>query len=121
MPSYSVAVTSADTGPETTSQISSSTSLNRLPVLATSDGFVVTPSMMPWAAHSLISLISAVSMKNFMGAVSSSVMLRVVSRDAGAGRRKLVEFVFGLFRSIGRRGAQQLANLVDFATEKSDS
>ena len=66
IPSYSVAVTSADTGPLTTSQISNRTSLNLRPVLATSDGLVVTPSTRPMAAASLISFMSAVSMKNFM-------------------------------------------------------
>ena len=51
------------------SQISSRTSLNFLPLLATSDGFVVTPSTRPMEAASLISLISAVSMKNFMASL----------------------------------------------------
>jgi hypothetical protein len=59
-----VETTSAETGPLTTSQISSSTSRNLRPVLATSDGFVVTPSTRPMAAASLISRTSAVSMKN---------------------------------------------------------
>src|SRR3954470_499674 len=64
--SHVVPTTSADTGPFTMSQISSRTSLNLRPVLATSDGLVVTPSTSPMAAASRISLTSAVSMKNFM-------------------------------------------------------
>ena len=43
-----------------------STSRNLRPVLATSDGLVVTPSTSPIAAASLISSMSAVSMKNFI-------------------------------------------------------
>src|SRR5262249_50324696 len=42
------------------------TSRNLRPVLATSDGFVVTPSSRPVAASSRISPVSAVSTKNFM-------------------------------------------------------
>ena len=59
-------------------------------------------------------------MKNFMGADSSSVMLRVVSRDTRAGRGELVEFVLGFVR-VGRRSAEQLAHFVDLATKTSDS
>jgi hypothetical protein len=65
MTSYVVPMTSADTGPLTTSQISSNTSRNFLPVFATSDGLVVTPSTSPMEAASLTSRMSAVSMKNF--------------------------------------------------------
>jgi hypothetical protein len=63
--------TSALIGPSTIERISSSTSRNLRPVLATSDGFVVTPSTMPisWALR--ISPTSAVSMKNFMRAPSA--------------------------------------------------
>ena len=64
--SYFTPVTSAETGPFTMSQISSSTSRNLRPLLATSDGLVVTPSTRPIAVASLISFTSAVSMKNFM-------------------------------------------------------
>ena len=66
IPAASVAVTSADTGPVTTAQISFSTSKKSRPDLATKLGLVVTPSSMPVAARSRISLISAVSTKNFM-------------------------------------------------------
>src|SRR5258705_41602 len=64
--SYLSAVTSADTGPLTMSQISRRTSSNRRPVLETRVGFVVTPSARPIEAASRMSLMSAVSMKNFM-------------------------------------------------------
>ena len=63
---YSVAATSALTGPETISQISAITSVILRPDLAMSEGFVVTPSSRPVAASSRISEISAVSTKNFM-------------------------------------------------------
>ena len=66
MPSNSVAATSALTGPGTTAQISASTSWNFFPVLAISEGLVVTPSSRPLAASDLISAVSAVSTKNFM-------------------------------------------------------
>ena len=66
MPSNSVAATSALTGPGTTAQISASTSWNFFPVLAISEGLVVTPSSSPLAASDLISAVSAVSTKNFM-------------------------------------------------------
>src|SRR3954453_10554993 len=66
MPSRSVAVTSTLTGPFTVPQISRIPSLNGRPSFATSDGFVVTPSSTPIAWPSLISLIFAVSRKNFI-------------------------------------------------------
>ena len=47
MPSNSVAATSALTGPGTVAQISASTSWNFFPVLAISEGLVVTPSSKP--------------------------------------------------------------------------
>ena len=66
MVGWSRAVTSALTGPGTTAQISWMTSKNFLPVLAMSEGLVVTPSSNPVAASSRISPKSAVSTKNFM-------------------------------------------------------
>ena len=66
IPSWSTAVTSAETGPGTSAVISFSTSLNLRPVLATSDGLVVTPSQSPMARAFLISPTSAESMKNCM-------------------------------------------------------
>jgi len=68
MPSVSTATTSAETGPSTSEQISFSTSRgSRSPAcLASSDGFVVMPSMSPaWVAQ-VMSLRLAVSRKNFM-------------------------------------------------------
>ena len=79
IPSASVAVTSAETGPSTTEQISATTSVNLRPVLATSDGLVVTPSSMPVAASALISSMSAVSIKNFI--VSSELPLGLVADE----------------------------------------
>ena len=67
--SYSVAATSALTGPGTIAQISATTSMKLRPLLATSDGLVVTPSTRPVAARSLMSATSAVSMKNFMAGI----------------------------------------------------
>ncbi len=64
--SYSVAATSALTGPGTMAQISAITSRILRPDLAISDGLVVTPSNSPLAASALISAVSAVSTKNFM-------------------------------------------------------
>jgi hypothetical protein len=61
-----VAATSALTGPGTTAQISAMMSVNFLPVFATRDGLVVTPSSSPLEASDLISAVSAVSTKNFM-------------------------------------------------------
>ena len=63
---YSVAVTSAETGPATMSQISLVTSAMLRPDLRMSDGLVVTPSSRPSSLSSRISLTSAVSTKNFM-------------------------------------------------------
>ena len=64
---YSVATTSAETGPLTISQICLVTSAILPPDLRISDGLVVTPSSSPRSFSSRISLISAVSTKNFMG------------------------------------------------------
>src|SRR5208337_4902805 len=66
----SVAITSAFTGPSTTEQISRIVSLKLLPLpsFAISEGLVVTPSRMPSEAASRISLMSAVSRKNFITA-----------------------------------------------------
>ena len=66
MAEYSVATTSAETGPSTMSQICFVTSAILPPDLRISDGFVVTPSSRPSSLSSLISLMSAVSTKNFM-------------------------------------------------------
>src|SRR5208282_1816770 len=66
----SVAITSAFTGPSTTEQISRMVSLKVLPSpsFAISEGLVVTPSRMPSEAASRISLMFAVSRKNFIAA-----------------------------------------------------
>ena len=69
MEAWSVAVTSALTGPGTMPQISAKTSKKSRPVLATSEGLVVTPSTKPVEARSWISATSAVSTKNFMSAL----------------------------------------------------
>ena len=66
MVSASVAVTSALTGPGTMSQMFRITSKKSPPDLAMSEGLVVTPSSRPVAARSSISVMSAVSTKNFM-------------------------------------------------------
>src|SRR5207237_9863542 len=67
MPSRSVESTSTLTGPFTTSQISlMSGLLFCLFSFAISEGLVVTPSRIPRAAASRISLMLAVSIKNFM-------------------------------------------------------
>ena len=63
---YSVAATSAETGPSTMSQISLVTSAMLRPDFRISDGLVVTPSSRPRSLSSRISLTSAVSTKNFM-------------------------------------------------------
>ncbi len=79
MPRVSVATTSTLTGPSTIPQISRIVSLNGLPSLATSDGFVVTPSRMPSSEASRISLIFAVSRKNFMLTSKCSRRLRILN------------------------------------------
>src|SRR3989475_7745888 len=66
MPSKSVATTSRLTSPGTMAQISSTWGRNGRFSLATSVGFVVTPSTTPSATPSLISLMFAVSRKIFM-------------------------------------------------------
>ena len=65
----SVATTSAETGPETMSQISFVTSRMSRPDFRISEGLVVTPSTMPRSFNSLIAAVSAVSTKNFMAAL----------------------------------------------------
>ena len=65
-----VAVTSADTGPLTRSQISRVTSRMSRPDFLISEGLVVTPSTMPRACSSAMASISAVSTKNFMSGTS---------------------------------------------------
>jgi hypothetical protein len=67
MSSYSVAVTSAETGPGVMAQISAITSAILRPDLAMRLGLVVTPSTRPASARDRISDTSAVSTKNFMG------------------------------------------------------
>src|SRR5690606_32165689 len=70
-------------GPSTTSQISSRTWRKGLPVLATREGLVVTPSRTPidWALR--ISSISALSMKNFM--IRSGIGVRRPPTTTAAG------------------------------------
>ena len=82
---WSVAVTSALTGPGTIWQISRTVAMKSLPVLAISDGLVVTPSTSPVAARSRISLMSAVSMKNFIAIAPSGVRgyRRLAGHSAG--------------------------------------
>src|SRR5690606_13627134 len=63
----STAVTSAETGPSTISQISLVTSRIGRPDFMISEGLVVTPSSSPVSLNARISLTSAVSTKNFMG------------------------------------------------------
>ena len=66
IPAVSIAVTSAEIGPEQISAISRTTCLKSRPDFLMREGFVVTPSRMPQAAISLISSTSAVSKKNSM-------------------------------------------------------
>src|SRR5882762_7321716 len=66
MASVSTAVTSALTEPFTTSQIARSASNSDWPLLAASEGLVVTPSTRPVAARLAISLGSALSRNNFI-------------------------------------------------------
>lgn len=73
IPSVSVEITSADTGPGTTLQISARISRYGFVSLAASDGLVVTPSSTPIAAASLISVTDAVSIKNFISLYFSFV------------------------------------------------
>ena len=61
-----VAVTSADTGPDTICVISLITVSKSRPSRDTNVGFVVTPSTKPSSAKCLISSVFAVSKKNFM-------------------------------------------------------
>ena len=73
MPSASSAVTSADTGPSTMPQISSTTSSNTRPDFLMSEGFVVTPSITPQAAYVRMASTSAVSRKMRMVRASRGV------------------------------------------------
>jgi hypothetical protein len=67
IPSVSSLVHSADTGPLTISQIAAMCSSNStLPSFAINEGLVVTPSAIPKAAASRISLRLALSRKNFI-------------------------------------------------------
>ena len=66
MPAKSVAITSPLTGPLTISQIFFRFSRKSPGSFASSDGLVVTPSMMPIAASVSMSLMLPVSMKSFM-------------------------------------------------------
>ncbi len=87
MVSKSVAATSAETGPFTTSQICGIRSRNLAPDLAIREGLVVTPSTRPVEARSRISLKSAVSMKNFMGLVPMASGRFGPMRGTGVGPR----------------------------------
>ncbi len=80
MVSWSVAVTSAETGPSVIEQISAITSAIFRPDLAIRLGLVVTPSIRPVPARERSSATSAVSTKNFMGA-SSFITGRFGGRD----------------------------------------
>ena len=66
IPAVSMAVTSAEIGPEQMPAISRTTSLKSRPDFLISEGLVVTPSRIPHAAISRISSTSAVSRKNSM-------------------------------------------------------
>ena len=79
MPAASVATTSALTGPATTSQMRLRTARGSAPVPASSEGLVVTPSMMPSGTRASISPTFAVSTNSFM---PSSEMM-----PAAGGRR----------------------------------
>src|SRR3546814_10487809 len=87
--SWSSATTSADTGPSTMPQLSSTTSTNLRPDLWLKVGLVVTPSSNPVAAGSVMSLISAVSTKNFMARPFNGGVIRCgrLSRHEGEGVR----------------------------------
>src|SRR5512134_2400103 len=66
IPGASRAMTSAEIGPSTMAVISVITSRKSRPLLAISEGLVVTPSTSPSSQAARISAISAVSIKNFM-------------------------------------------------------
>jgi len=74
LPGASVLTTSALTGPSTMAHTSRRTTSKSRPVLATSDGLVVTPSRMPQLWASRISPTSAVSMKSFIVLLLSSAL-----------------------------------------------
>src|SRR5690606_14638007 len=73
---YSVATTSAETGPLTIEQISFVTLVMLPPDFRIRDGLVVTPSSRPRSLSSRISLTSAVSAKNFMAVSLASLFAR---------------------------------------------
>ena len=77
--SASVAVTSAETGPGTTLQISAIVSSIGRPAFMMREGLVVTPSSKPVSANALISSMSAVSAKNFMVQIPEAVPLRLAA------------------------------------------
>src|SRR4051812_4728503 len=127
----SVATTSTDTGPPTTSHISRMVSLLfGLPSFAISDGLVVTPSRIPMAAASRISCRLAVSMKNFMRSVQlSAFVLDWISQRADP-RDGDFDHVAGAQRSDAGWGARgdQVAGLqrhhaadeADYSIERKD-
>ena len=92
MPSWSVAVTSAETGPGVREQISAITSAIRRPDLATRLGLVVTPSTSPASVRERISEMSAVSTKNFIGGLAS---LDTVPGDSRRAAADVVSVSFG--------------------------
>src|SRR5438874_13628807 len=79
----SVPTTSTLTGPPTILQISRIAGLNGLPSLAMSDGLVVTPSRIPSAAASRISLIFPVSRKSFIAVLSQTFKNAVILSEGG--------------------------------------
>ena len=95
MPSWSVAVTSAETGPGVRAQISAITSAIRRPDLATRLGLVVTPSTSPASARERISETSAVSTKNFMGGASLDAAAAASRRGGVRARRGFVSMCWG--------------------------
>src|ERR1043165_342603 len=80
IPSVSRLVTSAETSPSTISQMAATCARKSTPPsLATSEGFVVTPSTKPSAAPSRISSRFAVSRKNFITSLLPSGLLALKS------------------------------------------
>src|SRR5262249_45641992 len=103
IPPASVAMTSTLTGPLAAWQISMMVCLKGLPSLATREGLVVTPSRMPRDAASRISLMLAVSTKNFMTLVTihNRILQRADSLNGDC------HFVAGHNGSDSRRRAGQ--------------
>src|SRR5262245_7202254 len=89
-----------------TSHISDTTSRYLRPVLATSDGLVVMPSMIPCAAASRTSATSPVSMKNFMGLSLQDALVDGASAALVGGGR--LERAAALDRDVGGRAAGTL-------------